>query len=295
MSEDDLLTLIGRHLPPSTAVVPTGDDSAVLSPSGEVAVSTDLLVENVHFRRDWSSAADVGWRCVMQNAADAAAMRARPMSLVVAMTIPEDLDPQWVEGFARGMREACDHIAAETGPFAVDGGDLSRGPVISAAGTVVGDMEGRTPALRSGARPGDLLIHTGALGAAARGWALLEQGSTGPETLPFRRPVPPFARALEGHVNAMMDVSDGLIRDARRIAAASRVAIDLDTSLVEAAASPGVSLHQALTGGEDHGFLAAASSVPQGWRAVGRVGEGEGVTVDGRDPGELGGWDHFTD
>ena len=81
MSEDDLLKLIGRHLPASTATVPTGDDCAVLTPVGDVAVSTDILVEGVHFRTDWSSAEDVGWRCVMQNVADAAAMRARPMSL----------------------------------------------------------------------------------------------------------------------------------------------------------------------------------------------------------------------
>ena len=163
MSEDELLKLIGRHLPASTATVPTGDDCAVLAPSGEVAVSTDILVEGVHFRTDWSSAEDVGWRCVMQNVADAAAMRARPMSLFVAMTIPETVTADWVEGFARGLRQACDYLAAETGPIAVDGGDMSRGPIIVASGTVLGDMEDREPVLRSGAESADLLIHTGSL------------------------------------------------------------------------------------------------------------------------------------
>lgn len=296
MSEDDLLTVISRHLPASTAPVPTGDDCAVLSPAGDVAISTDILVEGVHFRTDWSSAEDVGWRCVMHNVADAAAMRARPMSLVVAMVIPEGLATEWVEGFSKGLRQACDHIADQTGPIAIDGGDMSRGPAIIAAGTVVGDMEGREPVLRSGARPGDLLIHTGNLGASAHGLALLEAGETGFGADLFRRPVPPIALALSVPARAMMDVSDGLVRDARRMAAASGVSIALDSDRVAASASPGASLHEALTGGEDHGFLAALppGNVPEGWSIVGSIHAGAGVTVDGADLGELGGWDHFT-
>lgn len=296
MSEDELLSLIARHLPASTATVPTGDDCAVLAPKGEVAISTDILVENVHFRRDWSSGADIGWRCVMQNVADAAAMRARPMSLFVAMTIPESVTADWVEGFARGLRHACDYLVAETGPMAVDGGDMSRGPNIVASGTVLGDMEDREPVLRSGAEPGDLLIHTGNLGASAHGLALLEAGQDGPQTELFKRPIPPVALALAVQAKAMMDVSDGLLRDSRRIAAKSGVAINLETPLVREAASPGVSLAQALAGGEDHGFLAAIapSAVPDGWKPVGTVSAGSGVTVDGAEAFELGGWDHFS-
>lgn len=296
MSEDELLDLIGRHLPPSTAPVPTGDDCAVLAPTGQVAVSTDILVESIHFRTDWSSGADVGWRCVMQNVADAAAMRARPMTLVVAMTIPEHVSPDWVEDFSIGLREACDHVSALTGPIAVDGGDMSRGPIIVASGTVLGDMEGRKPVLRSGARPGDLVIHTGNLGASARGLELLEAGHVGPETELFRRPVPPVDRALAVEARAMMDVSDGLIRDSRRIVAKSAVAIDLDSAAIQSAMSPGATLHQALMGGEDHGFLATVEPgyVPESWTVIGTVNEGSGVTVDGEPVSELGGWDHFT-
>lgn len=295
MGEEDLLKLIGRHLPASTATVPTGDDCAVLTPTGDVAVSTDILVEAVHFRTDWSTAEDVGWRCVMQNVADAAAMRARPMSLVVALTLPEALSADWAEGFARGLREACDHISDQTGPFAVDGGDISSGPIIVASGTVLGDMEDRVPVLRSGAEPGDLLIHTGDLGASAHGLSLLEAGETGPATMGFKRPDPPVARALAVNAKALMDVSDGLLRDARRMSAKSRVAIDLDTRRISEAASTNVTLHEALTGGEDHGFLAAVApeAVPQGWKVVGTVTQGTGVLVDGEEPGELGGWDHF--
>lgn len=295
MSEDELLALIGRHLPASTAPVPTGDDCTVLAPTGQVAVSTDILVENVHFRTDWSSGADVGWRCVMQNVADAASMRARPMSLVVAMTIPEYGSADWVEDFSIGLREACDYLSQLTGPIAIDGGDMSRGPIIVASGTVLGDMEGREPVLRSGARPGDLVIHTGNLGASARGLELLGQGRTGDETLLFRRPVPPVDLALAVPATAMMDVSDGLVRDSRRIAKKSGVAINLDSQIISEIASPGVTLEQALTGGEDHGFLATVrdGSVPSGWTIIGTVSEGSGVTVDGVSPTELGGWDHF--
>ncbi len=296
MSEDDLLTIINEHLPASTATVPSGDDCAVLSPVGDVAISTDILVEGVHFRTDWSTAEDVGWRCVMHNVADAAAMRARPMSLVIAMVIPQTVDTNWVAGFSRGLRQACDHVARETGPIAVDGGDMSRGPVIIAAGTVLGDLERREPVLRSGAEPGDVLIHTGNLGASAHGLSLLESGEGGPEADLFRRPVPPVGRALAVPAKAMMDVSDGLVRDARRIAVASGVSIDIDSELVAAAASAGATLQQALTGGEDHGFLAAVEpgSVPNEWSIIGRVSQGRGVTVDGTELDELGGWDHFT-
>ena len=294
MSEDEILRLIGRHLPPSTATVPTGDDSAILSPIGDIAVSTDILVEGVHFRTDWSTGADVGWRCVMQNVADAAAMGARPMSLVVALTIPDYVDPSWIEDFARGLRQACDHVAQQTGPIAIDGGDMSRGPVITASATVLGDMEGRTPILRSGAQPGDRLVHCGNLGASAHGLALLTAGRSGSHTSLFTRPVPPVRQALTIPATAMMDVSDGLIRDCRRLASASGVAIDLDTELVRAASSPGVTLTEALTGGEDHGFLATVpNTCPPGWRTVGTVAVGHGVTVDGGQPDTLGGWDHF--
>lgn len=294
MSEDELLALIARHLPASTATVPTGDDCAVLAPKGEVAISTDILVENVHFRRDWSSGADIGWRCVMQNVADAAAMRARPMSFFVAMTIPENVTADWVEDFSRGLREACDHLYSLSGPIAIDGGDLSRGPIIVAAGTVVGDMEGREPVLRSGARPGHKIVHTGNLGASARGYELIQAGKTGKAVRLFLRPEPPVNRAVGVGATAMMDVSDGLVRDCRRIAKASGVALELDSTLVTAAASPDVTLEQALYGGEDHGFLATVDGpVPDGWNEIGRVVKGTGVLVDGKQVDAMGGWDHF--
>lgn len=292
-SEEDLLGRIGRILPPSTALVPTGDDAAVIEPVGAVACSTDILVENVHFRTDWSSGADVGWRCVMQNVADAIAMGARPISLVIALTLPVGRE-DWAEDFARGLAEGAQWVTEACGPFAIDGGDLSAGPALIACGTVLGDLEGREPVLRSGARPGDDLVHVGHLGASASGLADLLAGEESHYAELFRRPRPPLAEGLKIRPHAMMDVSDGLVRDARRIAHASSVSIDLDREAVEAART-GASLDDALSGGEDHGFLATVppGSAPGGWRVLGSVAEGEGVTLDGQPISGGGGWDHF--
>lgn len=294
-SEEELLARIGQILPASSAVVPTGDDAAVLRLSGAAAYSTDILVENVHFRTDWSTGADVGWRCAMQNAADAAAMRARPASLLVALTLPAGQE-DWAEDFARGLTEAAEHIRRECGPFAIDGGDLSSGSALIACGTIIGDMEGRAPALRSGARPGDDIVHIGHLGASAAGLRELTSRGGGPHADLFRRPRPPLAAALEIDAHAMMDVSDGLVRDARRMAGASGISIDLHREAIEAACT-GKTLGDALAGGEDHGFLAAiaSGSAPAGWRVLGTVGAALAgrVTLDGEDIPGGGGWDHF--
>ncbi|MDO5723650.1 MAG: thiamine-phosphate kinase [Flaviflexus sp.] len=292
-SEEDLLDRIGRILPDSSALVPSGDDAAVIVPAGAVACSTDILVENVHFRTDWSTGEDVGWRCVMQNVADAVAMGARPVSLVVALTLPAGRE-NWAEDFARGLAEGASWVARTCGPFAIDGGDLSAGPALIACGTVLGDLEGRAPILRSGARPGDELVHVGHLGASASGLADLQAGVSSSYTELFRRPLPPLKRGLDIRPHAMMDVSDGLVRDARRMAAASSVSIDLHAEAI-AAAGTGASLADALTGGEDHGFLAAVrpGTAPDGWRVLGKVGSGEGVTLDGQPIAGGGGWDHF--
>ena len=333
LSEDALLALIVPHLPVSDdAIVPTGDDCAVLAaPDGRVAVSTDMLVEGRHFLRTWSTGADVGWRAAMQNLADAVAMGARPTSLVVSMALPGGLDAGWVEDFARGIAEACRSAGA-----GVDGGDLVGGDSIVISVTVMGVLDGRKPRLRSSALASEPLIHAGVLGHGAAGFALLERGYTREAgTLPgfeglliddFLRPKPPLAGALEacrtGAIGAFMDVSDGLVRDARRIAAASHVWIDIESTrlaydiekLTAVARRLGMSdpwqwaFDSVLTGGEDHGFLGTlrvsehkawgldTPSLPEGFRRIGTVragSEGGRVTVDGREVGALGGWDHF--
>ena len=323
VSETQLLARIFPLLPAgSSTLVGPGDDAAVVqAPDGRFVVSTDVLVEDHHFRRVWSSGYDVGWRAAMQNLADCAAMGARGSSLVVALVIPPDLEVAWVTELARGLADGCARHGA-----AVVGGDLSGGERVVVAVTVHGDLDGRPPVLRSGARPGDVVAHAGVLGRSAAGLALLEAGRRGvAEELvaAFLRPDPPLAagvRAALAGATAMLDVSDGLVRDAGRIAAASSVFIDLDDPLVVLAedvaalrpASEALAadpLPWVLTGGEDHGMLATfphGTALPQGFRAIGRTRAADStgtvddpavpvpVTVRGFAPTvHGGGWDHF--
>ncbi|MBD5787829.1 thiamine-phosphate kinase [Cellulosimicrobium terreum] len=327
VSEEALLAEIFPLLPTaSTTLVGPGDDCAVVAaPDGRYVVSTDVLVEDRHFRRRWSTGYDVGWRAAVQNLADIAAMGARPAALVVSLVMPGDLPVDWVTGLARGLAAACTPQGA-----AVVGGDLSGGDQVVVAVTVHGDLEGRAPVLRSGARPGDVVGLAGTLGRAAAGLDLLEIGR--PEdwlTDAYLRPDPPLAagpRAADAGATAMMDVSDGLLRDAGRIARASGVRIDLAGDALEpdraelegaakVAAAEGVSERAVaagergwrvavddwvLTGGEDHALLAtfpAGTVLPEPFRAIGVVlpapTSGAGVTVDGAAGRAATGWDHF--
>ncbi|MFT0846747.1 thiamine-phosphate kinase [Actinomycetaceae bacterium L2_0104] len=333
LTEDDLLSLILPHLPQAEGViVPSGDDSAVLpAPDGRFTVSTDMLIEDRHFKRQWSTGKDLGWRAAMQNLADAVAMGARPRSIVVAMELPGDLPAAWVSGLSEGLADACRTVGC-----GVDGGDLVGGDSVAVSVTVMGDLEGRRPRLRSGAQPGHALMHAGHLGHGAAGLALLERGYTRDRSvLPaaeslliddFLRPKPPLTQTLDAcrdnRIAALMDVSDGLVRDAKRMAKASNVWIDIQSTLlaehlqalIPVAARLGFSdpwqwaMQAVLTGGEDHGFLATMRRpadrawgpgtpvLPDGFRCIGRVRdahEGGRVTVDGRLISQRGGWDHF--
>lgn len=333
LTEDDLLSVILPHLPKAEdVIVPSGDDSAVIpATDGRYTVSTDMLVDGHHFRRDWSTGRDVGWRAAMQNLADAVAMGALPRSLVISMGLPGDLTISWLEGFAEGLAQAC-------GPMGcgVDGGDLVASPTLTVSVTVMGDLQWRGPRVRAAAHPGQALMHCGVLGRANAGLGLLTRGYTRERSLlppaqsqlidDFLRPKPPLTQALnacrENRIGAMMDVSDGLIRDARRMAKASNVWVDIQSgyltdhveTLIPVARRLGLSdpwqwaMEAVLTGGEDHGFLATLErpaerawgphtlALPEGFRRIGRIREAhEGglVTIDGKAIHGLGGWDHF--
>ncbi|WP_182111546.1 thiamine-phosphate kinase [Actinotalea sp. JY-7876] len=317
LGEDALLAQIFPLLPRAAGtLLGPGDDAAVVAaPDARVVVSTDVLVEGRHFRREWSSGEDVGRRAAVQNLADVAAMGARPTALVVALVVPPDVPVSWVLGLARGLAAAC---GPEVG---VVGGDLSGGSEVVVAVTVHGDLEGRAPVLRSGARPGDVVAHAGVRGRSAAGLALLTAGGDAARAHPalveaHLRPVSPLAAgpaAARAGATAMLDVSDGLVRDAGRLARASGVVVDLDDPLVAfgedavalaaAARKLGVDVRDwLLAGGEDHGLLAAfpaGGAVPAPFRPVGRVtaptpGAPAGsVTVEGAAVRGPTGWDHF--
>jgi thiamine-monophosphate kinase len=308
VGEFGLIAAITARLPQGSGViVGPGDDSAVLATAdGRVVVTTDLLVENRHFRRDWSSAEDIGHKAAAQNLADVAAMGAVPTGLVVGLGAPADLPAGWALGFADGLREECEPLGVS-----VVGGDVVRSDVVVVAMTALGDLRGRAPVLRGGARPGDIVAVCGRLGWAEAGFRVLSRGFRSPRVLveAHRRPVVPYhagPQAAELGATAMCDVSDGLLADLGHVAQASGVAVDIDSGafdvpapIRDAAAAIGAKpLDWILTGGDDNALAAtfpAGVPLPEPWRVVGRVSAGEGVTVDGEpyegDPGHA----HFRD
>jgi thiamine-monophosphate kinase len=287
----------------AAAEVGPGDDAAVVrTPDGRVVVTTDVLVEGRHFRRDWSSAEDVGHKAAATNLADVAAMGATPTALVVGLACPPDTATSWLEGVAIGMAEECAPLGA-----AVVGGDVvaaapDSGAVVLSV-TALGDLAGHSPVLRSGARPGDVVALAGRLGWSACGLAVLRRGFASPAAAvaAHRRPEPPYAAgpaAAAAGATAMCDVSDGLLADAGHLAEAGGVVLDLDRAalvrtclelpgpLQQVAAALGEDpMAWVLTGGEDHALLATFppdADLPEGWTAIGAVADGPaGVRVDG--------------
>ena len=185
LGEFGLIAAITARLPQASGViVGPGDDAAVLATAdGRVVVTTDLLVENRHFRRDWSSADDIGHKAAAQNLADVAAMGAVPTGLVVGLGAPADLPAAWALGFADGRREECEPLG-----MSVVGGDVVRSDVVVVAMTALGDLRGRAPVTRAGARPGDVVAVCGRLGWAEAGFRVLSRG--------FRSPLISVNRAI---------------------------------------------------------------------------------------------------
>ena len=291
-----------------------GDDCALLSDvSGTLALSTDVSVERVHFRLDWVTPAEAGWRSAATALSDLAAEGAEPLGLLSAITVPEGAEDADLTALAGGIGEAA---AAVDAP--VLGGDLSRGPAWSVTVTVVGRAE--RPVTRAGARPGDGVWVTGALGGARAAVESWRRGETPtPEARrAYAHPEPRIAagRWLAGHgARAMLDVSDGLAADAGHLAAASgaQVRLRLETVPVAAAAIAeshrmGVPFQQfAAEGGDDYELLVALpgefgepearafeSATHIALTRVGTVERGSGVRAEllGRAL-ELRGYDHF--
>jgi len=321
LGEFGLIAELSAALSPGPrTLVGIGDDAAVLAaPDGRVVASTDFLLEGRHFRRDWSSAPDIGHKAAARSLIDVAAMGAVPTGLLVALAAPADLPVSWARGLAEGLAAECARAGAS-----VVGGDTARAPSVLLATTGLGDLAGRDPVLRSGAAPGDLVAVAGPLGHAAAGLALLSAGlGNGPLVTAHRRPEPPYDAGPEAAVlgaTAMIDVSDGLLADLGHIAAASGVLIDLSSARLaphEALLAAARSVHLdrtdrgsssdlsdalawVLTGGEDHALAATFPPrvpLPSRWTVIGEVragpGDGYSILVDGQAWTGPAGWDHF--
>lgn len=322
LSESDLLPRIWQHMPTDGAgvLVGPGDDAAVLDHPASAVVTTDTMVRGSDWLDEWSSGWQVGAKAVTQNVADVTAMGGRCTALLVTLVADGGTPVSWVEDLARGLGER----AAAAGAVVV-GGDLSSAPegtrMVSIA--ALGHVDGQ-PVVRSGARVGDVLAVSAALGASAVGLGLLqrhgrEAAQVGGAEGEGARVV---AHCVEHHlaptvdpragevaraagVTAMLDVSDGLARDGQRLAEASAVSLELEAEAVQRMAqrwAPVVGTEEAveavLTGGEEHcllGTFPALVDVPAGWTVLGRAVEagedGPRVLLDGEVV--RGGWDHF--
>lgn len=307
IGEDELLSTIFPLLPGGPGVlIGPGDDAALLSsPGGSVLATTDAMVRGRDWRDEWSTGADVGAKTVAQNVADIAAMGGVPSGLLVTLIADPQTSLAWVRDFIAGLAQA----ATEAG-VPVVGGDLSSASdgILVVSVTALGDCEGRQPVCRSGAQAGDVLAVCGSLGHSAAGLLLLQRGETGraPELVRYhRRPRPPYQQgpaAARGGATAMLDISDGLGRDAGRIAKASGVRIELndrglvdDVAQLEHVIGADDAWRSVLEGGEEHSLLATFRStggLPHGWRQIGDVVAGSGVFRCGV-PVIGGGWDHF--
>ena len=298
-----LLEEIGRLVPAGAGVlVGPGDDAAVLRALGHpLLLTTDALVEGVHFRRRWLTARELGWRAFQVAASDVAAMGGRARAVLLAVTAPATLAAAELRAIVRGVRDAAAAVDA-----ALVGGNLASSRKLSLTVSVLGDAS-RRPVLRSGARPGDRLFVTGSLGGAALGLRLLEgarsmQGG-GTAIRRWRRPLARLragSRLASGIANAMIDLSDGLLIDTARLCRASGCGAVIRAEHVPLAAPlrtlPVTRARRlALAGGEDYELLVAvpAAKVSRMTRAglgcsvtaIGEIVRGRGVTVvdaDGR-------------
>ena len=304
------LARIFPRLPGAAAqLLGPGDDAAVVvAPDGRFVVTTDMMIHGPDFRLAWSSPVDLGWKAAATNLSDIAAMGAVPSALVVAIAAPAESPVALLEGIADGLREACALLSPGCG---VVGGDLSVSATLTIVVTAFGDLEGRAPVLRSGARAGDVLAVSGVLGEAALGLRLLFECAVdaggdpdaaaaasvagrfpGPVAAQLR-PSPPIAdgrlAAIAG-ATSMLDLSDGLALDARRVGRASGVGFDFFSAAL------GDEPDRLLGGGEDHSLLAtfpAGVELPGDFRVIGRVVDGGGLSVDGVAWDESLGWDPY--
>jgi len=302
--EFDRIRAIAERLGSRAGVL--GDDCALIE-IGEtfLALSTDVSVEGVHFRREWLSLEEIGWRATAAALSDLAAAGASAVGVLAALTVPA-AEP--VATFSALMDGAGSAVASVGG--VVLGGDLSRGPLLSLAMTVVGRTS--LPAHRHGARPGDSLWVTGALGGARAALLAWQNGRRPAEgaRARFAHPEPRLdqgAWLVAQGARAMLDLSDGLAADAGHLAAASGVALRIDLDLVPAdpaardeagrsGESPGIF---AARGGEDYELLAAMPPEFEGTDRfelirIGSVEAGSGAHLlrDGAEV-RLAGYDHF--
>lgn len=278
-----------------------GDDAAVVRTSTRTVITTDMAVEGVHFRLEWSSAFEIGRKITAANLADVFSMGAKPTFLVVAVSLTGHEDLEWIKNLAKGIAFEANLVGA-----AVVGGDLAKGAAVTIAITALGEVE--TAILRSGAQVGDQIYISNLPGWSRAGLAILESSlpieteAAKRAVAAFRAPTLNYAYAANlAKATAMSDISDCLMMQAEQMAIASKVKFNLDCDLLQASTdfaelrSLSEELNISITdlilgGGEDHVFLATGQDLPG--LLVGSVSAGSGLTVLGNEKApDI--WRHF--
>lgn len=285
----------------SNLEVGIGDDAAVIRTSERTVITTDMAVEGVHFRLEWSSAFEIGRKITAANLADVFSMGAKPTFLVVAVSLTGNEDLDWIENLAKGIAFEANLVGA-----AVVGGDLTKGAGVTIAITALGEVI--EPILRSGAQVGDQIYISNLPGWSSAGLVILEKGLP-IESEIAKRAVAAFRAPTLNYdyvgnltdVNSMSDVSDSVMTQAAQMAAASSVQFNLDFNLFQAAAdfeelrklSEELNISVAdliLGGGEDHVFMATGADLPG--LLIGSVSAGSGLNVLGNEKAPDT-WRHF--
>jgi thiamine-monophosphate kinase len=281
-----------------------GDDAAIIDvPRGErLVVSTDTSVEGIHFQRDWLSSFEIGYRATAASLSDLAAMAARPLGILIALTLPKG-DKDEAREFATGIREGASAVMCP-----IVGGDLSSGSDLSLTITALGSAA--RPLARSGAKPGQSVYVTGRLGgpaSAVRAWRAGKEPNES-DRARFASPVPRIEPAIaltERGATSGIDISDGLTADLSHVAAASKVGIEIDADSIPRV--EGVTATQAASSGEEYEIVVTAPKIDTRQFSeefglelteIGRVVAGApGVTLlqGGKPITAPAGFDHFRD
>jgi thiamine-monophosphate kinase len=296
LGEGGLIQRIRAQFQDSGVVLGIGDDTAVLDfPEGHsILFCSDLVAEDAHFIRGLHPADSIGYKAVAVNVSDVGAMGGVPMHFVISLAAPGDLDVEWVDGFYSGIARACQEFKVS-----LVGGDSSTAKSIFVDVAMVGRVKTGCEIRRSGAKAGDKIYVTGALGGSARGLQLLRSGvSNDPAVQKHLYPQPRHeigaAVALKAH--SMIDVSDGLSTDLGHILEESKVSARIYMNRIPAAS--GATLDQVLHGGEEYELLVTASAnIPliEIGEILPSTGENQILLVDGSRESVLTpkGWQHF--
>jgi thiamine-monophosphate kinase len=289
MNELELLRRIRRKTPaPGPGVLlGIGDDCAIFRPEGaheDLVFTTDMTIENVHFRREMHSADSVGWKALARGLSDIAAMGGEPRFCLLSLALAHWADQRWIDGFYRGFLR----LARRTGTT-LAGGDLARAERTACDVAVCGAVPPGKALRRDGAEPGDGIYVSGRLGGAALGLETRHGAAWNKHCLP--KPRLEFGRLLRDRASAAIDLSDGLSLDLHRLCLASRVAAVLDEKIPR---FPGATLEQALHGGEDYELLFTARAGVEGAVRIGTIRPGRHgrVYFQGKPLAPLG-YDHF--